>query len=207
MKAKRLIEAVLLISVIVMLAACSNKSDDLPSTLDEEGIAPYELSDSEKYILQSFGMDGTSQIISFHAPKEAKSLCVNVYRLEDNEMWRNIGGGGVSLGTGRKPEDQLTGTFAMQLKENYSIVFHINASGLASYQTDEISLDTEPTASVKGFLKKYQTIEMNKEIPVALMVYDSGTSMRSYSLQDYFEPSKFEGMDFVQVVTLEFSDR
>lgn len=206
MKAKRLIGAVLLISVMVTLAACSNKSD-LPMTLDEEGIAPYELSDSEKYILQSFGMDGTSQIISFHAPKETNSLYVNVYRLEDNEMWRNIGGGGVSLGTDRKPEDQLTGTFAMQLKENYSIDFHINASGLASYQTDEISLDTEPTASVKGFLQKYQTIEMNKEIPVALMVYDSGTSMRSYSLQDYFEPSKFEGMDFVQVVTLEFSDR
>lgn len=206
MKAKRLIGAVLLISVMVTLAACSNKSD-LPMTLDEEGIAPYELSDSEKYILQSFGMDGTSQIISFHAPKEANSLYVNVYRLEDNEMWRNIGGGGVSLGTDRKPEGQLTGTFAMQLKENYSIDFHINASGLASYQTDEISLDTEPTASVKGFLQKYQTIEMNKEIPVALMVYDSGTSMRSYSLQDYFEPSKFEGMDFVQVVTLEFSDR
>lgn len=206
MKAKRLIGAVLLISVMVTLAACSNKSD-LPMTLDEEGIAPYELSDSEKYILQSFGMDGTSQIISFHAPKETNSLYVNVYRLEDNEMWRNIGGGGVSLGTDRKPEGQLTGTFAMQLKENYSIDFHINASGLASYQTDEISLDTEPTASVKGFLQKYQTIEMNKEIPVALMVYDSGTSMRSYSLQDYFEPSKFEGMDFVQVVTLEFSDR
>lgn len=206
MKAKRLIGAVLLISVMVTLAACSNKSD-LPMTLDEEGIAPYELSDSEKYILQSFGMDGTSQIISFHAPKETNSLYVNVYRLEDNEMWRNIGGGGVSLGTDRKPEDQLTGTFAMQLKENYSIDFHINASGLASYQTDEISLDTEPTVSVKGFLQKYQTIEMNKEIPVALMVYDSGTSMRSYSLQDYFEPSKFEGMDFVQVVTLEFSDR
>lgn len=206
MKAKRLIGAVLLISVVVMLAACSNKSD-LPTTLDEEGIAPYELSDSEKYILQSFGMDDTSQIISFHAPKEAKSLCVNVYRLEDNEMWRSIGGGGVSLGADRKPEDQLTGTFAMQLKENYSIDFHINASGLVSYQTDEISLDTEPTASVKGFLQKYQTIEMNKEIPVALMVYDSGTSMRSYSLQDYFEPSKFEGMDFVQVVTLEFSDK
>lgn len=31
-----------------------------------------------------------------------------------------------------------------------------------------------------------------------------GTIMRSYSLQDYFEPSKFEGMDLVQVVTLTF---
>jgi len=51
---------------------------------------------------------------------------------------------------------------------------------------------------------QFQGIEMDKEIPVAIMVYDSGTIMRSYSLQDYFEPSKFEGMDLVQVVTLTF---
>lgn len=48
---------------------------------------------------------------------------------------------------------------------------------------------------------------MNKEIPVALMVYDSGTSMSGYSLQDYFDPSVFDGMDFVQVVTLTFTDK
>lgn len=206
MKVKRWIAAVLLISMIMTLAACSNESD-LPSALDKEGIAPYALSDDGKYILQSFGMDTTSQIISFHAPKEALSLCVNVYRLEDNKTWSNIGGGGISIGADRKPTDQLTGTFAMQLKENHSIDFHINAGGLASYKTDEILLDHASMASVKTFLQAFQTIKMNTEIPVALMVYDSGTSMRSYSLQDYFEPSKFDGMDFVQAVTLEFSDK
>ena len=192
--------------MIVTLAACSRGSD-LPKTLAKEGIAPYELSDSEKYILQSFDMYSTSQIISFHAPKEAISLNVNVYRLEDNGKWSKIGGGGISIGTDRKPIDQLTGTFAMQLKENYSIDFHINASGVASYKTDEILLDSEIIASVKSFLQEFQTIEMNTEIPVALMVYDSGTGMESYSLQDYFEPSKFDGMDLVQVVTLKFSDK
>ncbi len=38
------------------------------------------------------------------------------------------------------------------------------------------------------------------------MVYDSGTSVQSYSLQDYFEPSKFSEVDLVQVVTLTFTD-
>src|SRR5690606_31936681 len=95
----------------------------------------------------------------------------------------------------------------MQLKENYAIDFNINASGRASYKTDEIVLDTETMASTKGFLQKFQKIELNKEMPVAIMVYDSGTSMRSYSLQDYFDPSKFEGMDLVQVVTLTFTDK
>lgn len=38
------------------------------------------------------------------------------------------------------------------------------------------------------------------------MAYSSGTTMKSYSLQDYFEPLKFSGMDLVQVVTMTFSD-
>lgn len=203
---KRLISVGLLFIMIVTLTACAGKDDSL-KPLTKEGIAPYELSESENYILQSFGMEGTSQVISFHAPKEAISLNVNVYRLEADEGWGNIGGGAISIGADRKPTDQLTGTFTMQLKENHAIDFNINASGRASYKTDEILLESETLGAVKVFLQEFQTVATNTETPVALMVYDSGTSMRSYSLQDYFEPSKFEGMDLVQVVTLEFSDK
>lgn len=203
---KRLIPVGLLFIITMILVACSSKTDS-PKLLSKEGIAPYELSESEHYLLQSFGMDDTSQIISFHAPKEAISLNVNVYRLEAGGGWGDIGGGAISIGLDRKPTDQLTGTFTMQLKDNYAIDFNINSSGRASYKTNEISLDSEAVASVKGFLQEFQNIELNKEIPVALMVYNSNTRMRSYSLQDYFEPSKFEGMDLVQVVTLNFSDK
>ena len=203
---KRFISSILLFILMVALTSCSSKAD-LPKVLSKEGISPYELSESEKYILQSFNMEDTSQIISFNAPKEAIALNVNVYRLEDSGTWSSIGSGGISIGTDRKPIDQLTGTFTMQLKENYIIDFVINASGKASYKTDEISLDSETMASMKEFLQEFQDIKINTEIPVALMVYDSDTSMKNYSLQDYFEPSKFEGMDLVQVVTLEFSDK
>ena len=208
MKRKRGIAAVLLLSIMVTLVACTGESGVPSSTFDQEGIAPYALSDSEKYLLQSFGMAGTSQILSFHAPKEATTLHVTIYCLADNESWSPIGGGSVSIGADRTPIEQITGTFTMQLKENYSIGFHINVNdgGLASYNTDEVLLDIEPVTSATGFLQEFQTIEINTEIPVALMVYDSGTSMKSYTLQDYFEPAKFDGMDLVQVVTLEFSD-
>lgn len=206
MKRKRIFSLILIFIIIMTLVACSNKKD-LPKLLTEEGIAPYELSESEKYILQSFGMEDNSQIISFHAPKEAITLNVNVYKFEDDKNWSSIGSGAISIGTDREPIEQLTGTFTMQLKEDYAIDFIINSGGRASYKIDEILLDTEPTASIKDFLNEFQKIEINKEIPIALMVYDSGTSMRTYSLQDYFTPSKFEGMDFVQIITLTFSDR
>ncbi len=202
---KRLVSVVVLFVITVTLVGCSKT--DVPKLLDEEGIAPYKLSESEKYVLQSFGMDGNSQVISFNAPKDAISLNVNIYRLDNNKEWGNIGDGAISIGIDREPAKQLTGTFTMQLKENYAIDFNINSNGRASYKTDEISLETEVVASAKRFLEEFQEIEINKEIPVAIMVYDNGTSMRSYSLQDYFEPSKFDGMDLVQVVTLTFSDK
>ncbi|WMJ77488.1 MULTISPECIES: hypothetical protein [unclassified Sedimentibacter] len=206
MKRERFFLLILIVTIAMALVACSNKAT-LPKLLTKEGIVPYELSENEKYILQSFGMEGNSQLISFHAPKEAITLKVNVCKLENDKNWSRIGGGAISIGTEREPIKQLTGTFAMQLKENYAIDLNINAGGRASYRTDEIMLSAETMSSTKGFLQEFKKIEINKEIPVALMVYDSGTSMRSYSLQDYFSPSKFGGMDLVQVVTLTFSDK
>lgn len=205
MKSKRfyLIITVLLISIV--LVACSNNAGSLKPPA-KEGIQPYDLSDNEKYLLRSFGMEGNSQIISFNAPKEVISLEVKAYKLGDDKKWDVIGGGGISIGKERKPIDKLFGTFTIQLREDHVIDYSINTAGRASFKTDEIILDTEAIASVKGFLQEYQEIEIDKEIPVALMVYDSGTSMRTYSLEDYFDPTKFEGMDLVQVVTLTFTD-
>ncbi len=205
---KRLISAVLLIMTVVMLGACSSETDGV-KRLSKEGIAPYELSESEKYLLRSFGMEGTSQIIAFHAPKEAISLEVNVYRLGDDETWDIVGGGGLSIGTNREPIDQLIGTFTMQLRENYVVDFSVDAGGRVSYKSDEILLDSKMMISQwqRCFLWEFQEIALNTEIPVAIMVYDDGTSMRTYCMQDYFEPSKFAGMDLVQAVTLEFTDK
>lgn len=202
---KRFFSITVLLALLLTLVACSGKAE-APKLLEKEGIAPYTLSESEKYLLQSLDLEGNSQIISFHAPKEAKALNLNVYRLEEGQQWSNIGGGGISLDADQEANDSLIGTFTMQLKEDYSIDFVINAGGKATYKTEAVVLDSEILTSTKGFLQEAQDIILNEEIPVALMVYDSGTTMRSYTPQDYFEPEKFAEMDLVQVVTLEFSD-
>ena len=98
----------------------------------------------------------------------------------------------------------------MLLKENYSMDLNININingGRASYKTEKLTFDSEGIASTIRFLTEFNNIELNKEIPVAVMVYDSGSSIQSYSLQDYFEPSKFKGMDLAQFVTLTFTDK
>lgn len=204
-KMKRFFSPILIFTIIMVLVACSDKADS-SKPLAKVGIAPYELSESEKHILQFFGMENNSQIISFHAPKGATILNVNIYKLEDGENWSIIGGGAISIDKDMEPDKQLTGIFTMQLKEDFAIEFNINDdSGRYSYKTDEIVLDTKAMGFTKRFLQEFQEIEINEEIPIALMIYDSGTSVGNYLLQDYFDPSKFDGVDLVQVVTLKFT--
>lgn len=195
----------LVIVLAIVFSACSNNTD-IPKLVSKEGIAPYELSESDTYLLESFGLEQDANILSFKAPKTARSLKVNVYTLNDDDTWNVMGDGQVSLGQDTDPDDRLEGTFTMMLKDNYAIDFNINTKGMASYQTDTLDVDYEITASLKGFLTDFQSIEINKEIPVAIMIYDSGSSMRSYDVGDFFSPSKFEEMDLVQAVTMTFTN-
>ncbi|WP_069999947.1 hypothetical protein [Cellulosilyticum sp. I15G10I2] len=203
---RKFFSVVLIVVMVIALAGCLGNKDT-STLLNKEGIAPFKLTERESYLLQSFGMENNSQIITFNAPKEAITIEANVYRLNDRDDWESIGGGAMSLGNERIPVDKLTGTFTTLLNENYTIDFHINCSGRGSYTTNDIDVASEYMVSSKTFLREFQDIEINKEIPVAIMVYDSGPRMQSYSLQDYFEPSRFDQMDLVQVVTLTFTDK
>lgn len=198
-----IIAAIIILALVSVLLLTNPASE--PNILDREGVGPYELTDGESDLLRYFSMQGSSQILSFNAPEQAITLDVNVYCMGSN-AWEKIGGGGISIGEDREPVDRLNGTFTMQLKDNYSLDFNISSAGQIHFATDEILLDSEITSSTKAFLTEFQQIELNEEIPVAIMVYDSGTSMRSYRPGDYFEPGKLEGMDLVQVVTLTFTD-
>ena len=204
---KKLVSIFLLFITMIMTSVSCSKAESNFKLLDKEGIAPYELSDRDKYLLQAFNMDNNYQIISFKAPKEAVTLRVNVYSLKDGSNWENLGECAVSIGSEREADEQSAGTFTMLLKENYSMDININADGRASYKIGELTFDSEGISSTKRFLTEFHDIELNKEIPVAVMVYDSGSSIQSYSLQDYFEPSKFKGMDLAQFVTLTFTDK
>ena len=201
---KKIFASLILAVILLGFAACSGKGD-IPKPMSKEGIAPYELSESEKYLLRSFGMERKSHIVSFKAPEEAISLNANAYRLNGG-VWELISAGGISISPDREPLDTLSGTFAMRLKENHAMDFFINVAGQAAYSTDEIVLSSEVIGSATNFLNEFQEIELNREIPVAIMAYDGGTTMQSFSVQNYFDTEVFEGMDLVQAVTLEFCD-
>ncbi|MFJ7667000.1 hypothetical protein ACIQXI_07820 [Lysinibacillus sp. NPDC097195] len=94
----------------------------------------------------------------------------------------------------------------MKLKDNYAIDFNINTTAMVSYKTDIQDVDYEILASSKVYLTEFQKIEINQEIPVAIMIYNSRSSMKSFAMEDFFSPSRFEDMDLVQAVTLTFTD-
>lgn len=190
----------------LLLSGCS-AGEKTFKPLSKEGIAPYALSEDQRFLLESFGMASSSRLIAFLAPQEAITIEINVYRLTDSGTWERTGNGAMSVGAEREPSPQLSGTIAMELSKNYSMDFHINCSGQGSFSTPEIILDKAPLGYTRSYLETFQTIELNQEIPIAVMVYDSGTNMRSYVPQDYYDPSVFKGMDLVQAVTVVFSDK
>lgn len=201
------------------LSACSTTAKDtklLPaegvshheSISPYDGIAPYVLTDREKYLLQSFDLGNDWQIVGFKAPQKVITLKVNIYHLDNNGKWKKSDGGAISIGADREPIKTMDGVFTMKTNKDYSIDFIISAGGgRATYHTNQLTPEASIAVSEKVFLGEYQKIEINKEIPVALMIYDSGTCIGGFSLQDYFEPSKLKEMAFVQAVTLTFSDK
>lgn len=202
---KKFFALFLMMVVTIVLSACSNNAGELKS-LSKEGIAPYKFSKNETYVLELLGIKMDTNFVTFKAPKTARGLNVNAYILNDDGTWKDIGGLGVSLGQDADADERLEGTLAMLLKENYAIDFNIHTKARSSFKTGALDVDFETMAFARAFLTDFQKIELNKEIPVALMVYDDGNSMRSYELEDFFSPSVFEGMDLVQVVTLTFTD-
>jgi len=187
----------------IVFSACSNNTE-MPKSHTKEGVAPYELTESDTYLLRSLGLEKEINIVSFKAPKTAKSLKVNVYTLQEDDTWSVIGDGQIFLGADANPDDNLEGTFAMKLKDNYAIDFNINTTAMVSYKTDTLDVDYEILASSEVYLTEFQKIEINKEIPVAMMIYNDSSSMKSFTMGDFFSPSRFEEMDLVQAVTLTF---
>lgn len=75
---KKLAFICLFIMSILSLSACSNLSDT------KMGIGPYPLNERDQSLLESFALLDQSQLLSFNAPKEATSLMIHLYSLDES---------------------------------------------------------------------------------------------------------------------------
>lgn len=175
-------------------------------SVDKKGISPYVLTEREENLIKSLGLDrGNSIIYSFDAPEEALSMEINFYILKEGE-WVLMSNPGISIGEDRLPAGELKGLFTLKCADNYSLEYTVNSSGLYSGKTEEIALTGEVTVSAKAYLGEFTPIELEREIPVALYVYDDIPQIETLTPDAFFEPSFLEGKKAVLCVTLRFTE-
>lgn len=202
---KKMFLALLSIAIMSTLFGCFFKSGE-EKVINKEGVYPHELSESESNLLESLDLENDVNLISFKAPQKAKSLEARSYVLNKNGKWDMVSNLHIFSGVNDDSQSELEGIFSMLLNDDYSIDMHITSKGKFSQKGIPLEMKVEKLASSRGFLPEYKEIELNEEIPVAIMIYNNGTHMKSYTMDDFFLPSTFEGMDLVQAVTLTFTD-
>ncbi len=201
----RKIIAVMLCVCVLAFAGCSNTEDTTDKDtaaqgakyLEKEGIAPYDLSEGEEYILDVMNIKKDTLLVSYNATENTKMLMVRVYNLNDGQ-WDEIGNLTFVIA-----DDNKQGTISIMEKDNY--VLELSTIS-ASAKSEKIDDENEYVQSQKAVINDFQNIELNKEIPVAIYINDSDTAGVPIELNEFSDPSNFEGIDLVRAVTFEFMD-
>lgn len=201
----RKIIAVMLCVCVLAFAGCSNTEDTTDKDtaaqgakyLEKEGIAPYDLSEGEEYILDVMNIKKDALLVSYNATENSKMLMVRVYNLNDGQ-WDEIGNLTFVIA-----DDNKHGTISIMEKDNYVL----ELSTVSAYtESEKIDDENEYVQSQKTVINDFQNIELNKEIPVAIYINDSDTAGVPIELSEFSDPSNFEGIDLVRAVTFEFMD-
>lgn len=201
----RKIIAVMLCVCMLAFAGCSNTEDTTDKDtaaqgakyLEKEGIAPYELSEGEEYILNVMNIKKDALLVSYNATENSKMLMVRVYALNDGQ-WDETGNLAFVI-----EDDNKQGTISIMEKDNY--VLELSTIS-ASTKSEKIDDENEYVQSQKIVINDFQNIELNKEIPVAIYINDSDTAGVPVELSEFSDPANFEGIDLVRAVTFEFMD-
>lgn len=201
---KRII-AVMLCICMLAFAGCSNTEDTTDKDaaaqgakyLEKEGIAPYDFSEGEEYILNVMNIQKDALLVSYNAPENTEMLAVRVYTLSDGQ-WEETG----NLAFGIS-EDNKQGTISIMEKDNYVLELSTISASTESEKIDDVN---EYIQSQKSVINDFQEIELNKEIPVAIYINDSDTAGVPHELSEFSDPANFEGIDLVRAVTFEFMD-
>lgn len=197
--------AVMLCVCVLAFAGCSNTEDTTDKDtaaqgakyLEKEGIAPYDLSDGEEYILNVMNIKKDALLVSYNATENTKMLMVRVYNLNDGQ-WDETGNFAFVIA-----DDNKQGTISIMEKDNYALELSTISASTKSEMIDD---ENEYVQSQKVVINDFQNIELNKEIPVAIYINDSDTAGVPIELSEFSDPANFEGIDMVRAVTFEFMD-
>ena len=187
---------------MLCLGACVDEDGVSALLPDQPGAQPLPLSEDAAYLLQVFDLDNSAQLLALQAPEGAVGLEVTVYRLGDDLAWKKTGGGEV---IGGSPED-VSGVFAMEAGQDQVVSLHFHGGGVGyAIETDPMPTPEAYGYSMNVFLTEFQEMELDEEIPIALLAYDVSSFSENLPLSDFFTPANLEGINLVQAVTLTFT--
>lgn len=207
----------LLIIILLIVSSSCTKDSEIEKVEDEIGVKPYTLSQENIELLKVLNLERTSNILSFKAPKAVKYIKANIYILEENGIWKEVDELSKEIKNEHLNNDNLEGTFSMIISDvdtkEMTIKIGSSISSILRDKGDYLIDSNTPegdfvltTFLAITFLEDFQKIELNKEIPVAIMVEKEGVNIKPYNIESFFDTTDFEEMDYVQAVTLTFSD-
>ena len=191
-----------LIKIVVLLVALMLVFTGCRQNALKNVVSAYPLTSDQQKLLGYLNLENNATLFSYRCPEEAHTVTASTYVL-DNGVWSNTGEGTISWDAG--DENSRNGVFTLIYREDRRFDMSLSAQGTSSFRSDPVEVSAELTAFSHAWLTEDQEIQLDKEIPVALFVGDSGNNMESFTTEDYFHPEKFQDLDLVQAVTLTFS--
>ena len=195
---KKTIIGAALLALALTLTGCGAQAAAEPH------VAPYEMNESQEEMLSLLGLKDNARLFTYYCPEGALAITASSYVLE-NGAWVSTGQG--TIFWEEQEEENAQGVFSLLVREDRSFVLSLHGMGTSTFQSDPVTPPEEPLQYAQGWLGEEREIQLGEEIPVAFFVADSGTSMPSFTVEDYFTPESFQGMDTVQAVTLTFSQQ
>lgn len=194
---KKLFALVLAAFAALALAACGG--EEAPAMYVE----PAELTAEEDAVAGLLGLDTEQHIYDVVLDEDVQSMSVRVYELENGEWHERVGGwtqctepsGRIALGFDSIPE---------------GIRIAVQQSGGntgATTYTPEAAESLDGLARGTSLLSQRAELAYGREQPLAIQVFTSGSEMRTFQPESFFEPELYEGYEHVCAVTVAFSDR
>ncbi len=193
-KIKRLDGLVLL---ALSLCACSSTSSSM-------NIAPAELNDDEKQILQLIGEDKKDRVYDFSLDENVKQAVFQLYELVGDE-WQLLSSDAMDF-------QATNGRFALEfdiLGEDLRIALQDQNGVQSSSSTPSDEFANTSMSKTLSTLGQAQEIVYYQEIQLAIQILTNKNNIHSYIVDKFFQPQLYAEYDYeyVYALTVTFSTK
>lgn len=166
-------------------------------TLKSFGIVPDDYVSFSAKMFDILGLDTKEDIYVYNVPQEAKVIYIEAYSF-DGSGWKNVW----DSGAGITAPSHMSGEIAIEIKKDYSLKI---SGDYFSSTTKPLTLSENIENVTVLKLDDFWEFELDKEVPVYMILADEEKKEFSYNLEDYPSTENLDGVDIAQVLTIEFS--